>query len=855
MKSKLFLLIFFGVAAVEALAAVLWLGLMPAEAGNALAFGYSLQRLLLMGGLAAAGLFLLALALSGTRRPENIARFQKALSDRRVIILAGLILLIAWILAFSSAYQWGHSAGYKDRLLPVIIWLLLVGMQTGLLSIWLGRARRSTPLSGILLNEPRLVKAWGITLGVFVLVWLMIALFRIGLIPDIIYWNDFNVPLLGIQIIGIAVISIGLFTFLTRTGFFAGQTRSGFQRLLPDVVICLLIWGLAVIAWTQTGGPRSFFAPGPYPPNGEHYPFSDAAGYDTNAQFAAIGEGLGTRTYVDKPLYVAFLTLIHLAVGSRMDAVVGLQVAVIALLPVIMYLLGRRLHSRLAGLMAAGMIIFREINNINGTLWVLSANSQVLMSESLAGLLMAFSVLFFTAWVDKPDKKIWLMASGGALGLAGLTRLNPFLLLPVGLVVILLLMGRKWKRALIHAGLFFSFFAAAVLPWMLQSWIVHGNFIFFTSTVRWVVLPQRTYYALNPTPAQAEPESSPQEITQPGNETWNKITGMTRYVSAHFTHNVISAVTTFPVKLELDSLEQTIKSPGSFWSAEWKGDLPPGEIGLLWINLAIISLGLAAGWARHQWAGLVPAGFFLAYSLATAGARTSGGRYILPADWVGMFYFALGLSQVYVWLSTWLAGAQTASFSVLREEVKPIRSGGFQAAILLGLFLVIGGTPVILDRVIPRRYVPVEKASLADDRVNSDLLSALQISKADLQAFLNTPGAVVYRGRGLYPRFYGINKGEPDQYSAARGLPYSRLVLTLIGPQIQTNGILPTMKLPEYLPNGADVLAIGCTGELNDDWFALVIEGPHRQIYLRSPATEWVCPAKAPVCDDNRNCQ
>ena len=62
MTSKKLIPLLFLLAALEAAAAIFWLGSMPAEAGNALAFGYSLQRLLLMGGLILPGLFCLMIS-------------------------------------------------------------------------------------------------------------------------------------------------------------------------------------------------------------------------------------------------------------------------------------------------------------------------------------------------------------------------------------------------------------------------------------------------------------------------------------------------------------------------------------------------------------------------------------------------------------------------------------------------------------------------------------------------------------------------------------------------------------------------------------------------------------------------
>jgi hypothetical protein len=79
--------------------------------------------------------------------------------------------------------------------------------------------------------------------------------------------------------------------------------------------------------------------------------------------------------------------------------------------------------------------------------------------------------------------------------------------------------------------------------------------------------------------------------------------------------------------------------------------------------------------------------------------------------------------------------------------------------------------------------------------------------------------------------------------------------MNIVGPHLMVGGVLPILKSPELLPNGADVLAIGCKGKLNDDWLALLVNTPEKQVYLRSPATQWNCPARLPVCDDNRNCQ
>jgi len=855
--------IFFLLTGIEALIMVAWLAKMPAEAEHALFLGFSLPRLILMGAMIFAGLTFLSLTIALGRSTSICERCEKLLDNHYTGVIAGLIALAAWVLVFLPTYQWGRYGGYKERLLPVILWLLLAGMQTCLMVLWSGRRRRTASLPSIVEREPALVKAWWIIMSVFTLALLVVSLSRVGIIPDIVYWNDTNVPLLGIQIIAVLFASVMIMFGFSRLGFFLSRNSAGFYNRLPDLLICLFIWGLAVIAWTQVDMPHSYFAPGPYPPNEEMYPFSDAAGYDRLAQIAVIGEGVGTREfeYVDKPFYVAFLAVIHLIAGNRMAPVVGLQVAVIALLPVVVYLMGRKIHGRLAGVLAAGFVIFREINNIQGTLWVLSSNSRVLMSESLVMVLLALFVLMILQWFRDERRLLHLLAAGGFLGLAALVRLNPLLLMPVTGAAILIFFGKRWKKGILYGAVFAAVFTLTLVPWMMHSNDRHDKPFFFMGAMKGVVLTQRTYYALNtPAPVQTpvaggtsvQPTPQIEPPQQAVDKTWNKITGISNYVTAHFFHNMISSMALFPTSLSLDSLERTIKAPGSYWSAEWNGSLSGGQIILIYFVLMIMSTGLATGWARVRWAGLVPAGFFLAYDLATAAARTSGGRYILPADWIFLLYFALGLAQIVEWLAAWFNVEYVRP--LFETDVLPpsIAIKRWQIQVMAGLFLVAGALPVLFDRLVPPRYQPVDKSTLAAELQQQGRLAGLGISREKLDDFLSSPAAVATRGMGLYPRYYPQDHGEPDQFSPMRGQPFPRLVMDIIGADTTTSGVIPLIHSPQHFPNGTDVLAIGCRADLNDDWLALITAD---EVILRSPAAEWVCPVTLLVCDNNRNCR
>ncbi len=855
---------FFAMTGIEAVAAAIWLALIPAEAGNALAFGFSLQRLLMIAAMTVAAVLNLFILVW----QKKLTRLESIIDNRWTIAAGIAVTLLAWVLVWSPAYQWGRFGGYRDRLLPILVWLLLAGLQFCV--VVLIRARKTRPLQSILAEDRPVIKAWGFALTVIALLVVIVAVFRVGFIPDIVYWNDVNVPLLGGQILTVVIISMLMTGLLSRYGFFTDERVSGFRAILPDIVVCLFIWGLAVTTWTRIDMPHSYFSPGPYPPNNEMYPFSDAATYDRAAQMAVIGEGVGTHygQYVDKPFYVGFLAVIHLLVGSRMDPVTGAQVAVFALLPVLLYLTGRKLHSRLAGVMTAGLLIFREMNNIQGTLWVLSTNSRVLMSESLVTLLLALFVFLLVSWFKERNRTLYLIGSAGALGLAGMVRLNPFLLAPVTILAILLVNGKEWKKGLSAAFVFTAVFMLTLLPYMMQSYDRHGKLLFFQSTLSGVVMDQRAFYALNsPAPVtavtpEAQPTLAPVEITpeveEPVNETWNKITGVSRYASAHFFHNLVDGAAIFPTGLTLESLEKTIKAPHSFWSADANGELTAGQFIMMFLALTVIALGAAAGWSRGRWAGLVPAGFMAAYSLATAAARTSGGRYFIPSDWVFLLYYAVGLSQLVIWLSGWLTDKQAETVLQPIGSMTFAKVAVWKPVVITIAFMVAGSVPVILDRAIPPKYTQLQKYELRSQWKQDWMLKPLGLTEQQWDSFIAQPASFIFKGRALYPRYYEQGQGEPDRFSAGRVQNFPRLVLEVIGPagvEGMVTGVLPLEKMPDALPNGADVTVLGCRGEWNDDLLAVIIEGEDGGILLRSPGTIWTCPVTPPVCDDNRVCR
>jgi small basic protein len=871
-------------SAVEAVAAIWYILQIPADTRNAVWLGLSAQRLglvviLLFGMivcLGAGGLCLL--------KKRKCAAFFTTLLSRKWLTAAAFPLLVAAVLAvlafvFSPSYQFGRLQAYFERLQPGLVWLALVVFQI-LIYINL-HTRKSVEIPTA--EKRKSLTPVVVIFGGFIFVWGLMGITGLGIEPDNVHWNNAGAPLLMWQIL--AALFLGA-VFAAIEARLKEKTASKVLKSAhwADIAIAVLIWAIAASLWISEPMPRSFFAPGPYPPNYEPYPFSDAAGYDVSAQYALVGQGLMNKGYVDKPLYSGLLVLLHVLGGQSYLPVINGQTVLIALLPALLYLIGKKIHSRGAGVAAAFLVIFRELNTIGATLWILSSNTRVMMSESLTMLGVGFFVFFLVLWGRAPRRDFhWLAAAGGALGLTTLVRHNPWLLIPAALVIILVLEWKQWRRWLLGSLVFMLAFGAAISPWMIRNQLNNGKPFYFLVAFEGVVMLQRYNVYLTPpatpTPSvqagdQDNPEVVPKIEIPSQSETVEQqpekrpsiltriISRGFKFVPQHFFHNLLVTAAIFPSSPVMDNLEITIKKPGSIWDEAWNGRPDIGGTVMTLILLGILSMGIGASWKRWKWTGLLPGLIFLAYGLATAAARTSGGRYIQPADWIALFYLAVGLMQTWQWFCSFFKGraaiAPAQYIESVGEGLKDWRSKpAFPWKILLACAAAfsISGSMALTEWVFPLRYPPMTTSELIEELDEEGWIARMGLQPDDLHHFLEDEDAMLWRGRALYPRYYGIGSGEPDRFSAYRERDFPRLVISTIGQDEFLTGVLPLSSPPDYFPNGADVIVLGCREELNYELAAIIMTWPGEILYTRSPASPLTCPLPEPVCNDNRVCR
>ncbi len=171
----------------------------------------------------------------------------------------------------------------------------------------------------------------------------------------------------------------------------------------------------------------------------------------------------------------------------------------------------------------------------------------------------------------------------------------------------------------------------------------------------------------------------------------------------------------------------------------------------------------------------------------------------------------------------------------------------------------------LTERLFPRRYVVKPDASIMQTlNVSPDQLESMGLDAAALESFLAQPGAGMWQGRALYPRFYDIGKGETASDFPYNIQPYPRLAFTLIGPQGQSGVVLPgRVQTGRRILSGVDVLVLGCytplqTGGLTTmqiDALAVLPFDRAESATLRDPLPPLECPLRAPVCVDQATCR
>lgn len=806
----------------------------PGGNSNQVWAGLSLPRLLVLSVLGIGFLLSLAIAFLLLHNGNLTSTFLDHLNRPHapVLVFLSLAVLALWLAVFLPAYRFGAYADYYERLRPLFLWFLLVAMQFSLFLA--GERLRNRPAYLFEKEQKKIYWLAGFIFLMGLVLFVFIAFTRWGIAPIVQFWEKTGVPLLALQIFVVWVCGMGLLLLRSRMPTQNAPPKTG--RIPVNLVIFLAIWIISAALWV--GEPIQFnhFNPGPFPPNFQYYPNSDAEVYDLTAQRALIGKSPG---YVDKPFYSTLLLGFHLVVGQDVNRLLNLQTMLLAVFPALLFLLGTRLQNRVGGLLAALLANFKEINAMRAqTLLWKTVTPRLMMSEFLTAVLLALLVLFLWRWFSRSQEQtLPALAVGGILGLAVLTRHNNWVFFPLIILIAIVFLWQQKRALWVNLALFILMLFATIGPWMWYSNRFYGQPLPFMTALTGSVFKNR----LNPLsetapppptpalPTPTEPASSPPWDLQDSGSLADSsnliihpvIDAMTR----HFFHNLIATALTLPVTPHFDDLETTLRTSdvASLWDLEWKGLLTTGQVLLLLLNLLIVSVGVAQSWQRWQIAGLMPLIVGLAYLFATAFATTSGGRYIVPADWVIYFYYALGTVQV---LGTFFHRIGCSGLTPSPPQTPPHPGSPrprqlWQHAAVAGLFILIGLSIPVSMLGFPQRF-PAYSQSEIVEKVLARPSNLKPPELAPLLAAVEQGELQLVYGRFLNPKYLDYQDDrsfEVNLRGREKGSP--ALIFNVLGAQTEfLQGRLLMEQPPPPLPNGAPAVVFTCPG--GEAWALLV---------------------------------
>lgn len=820
-RTRILALACLGLIVFEGFLALAWMFTQPVDPDSTFLLGYSPVR------WALAGMILLLTGLAGTLGIDllrNVKRpWQKALArrldDLPAVLVAGSLGLLAvnhgTLLALAPIDHTAVRAVF-NRLLPVGVFVGLASLQV-LLAAGLSVKQRTCP-------DHRITRAAGLAWIGLVLAGGLVLLTRLGLDPVTNGWYEYGTPLAHQQVLYLFYST--LLILLAGLVVSSRLPSPPWARKALDMGLLLAIWLAAVIVWNSMPVPDSWFSPKPLPPNHEVYPNSDALSYDLAAQGTLLGTAWSRGAVHYKPFYVAILTLLHAAAGQDYTRVVFLQTLLLALFPASLYLLGRSLHSRLAGGLAGLAAILREYNQLTVASLTTLSNSKLLLSELPTALGISALLVVLAAWLRSPGQRdpaqrpYLALLAGGMIGLLIEIRLQTILLLPALAALLFLLSGKRWRSGLAAAGLVCLGIIMSTSPLALRNWSISG-----TLTLEKPGYFERTLsYAYTPVSAEEDP-NEPFTAAPPG-ET-NPGLGKTLELALHhFAHNAASTLLVMPNGLGSETGWTRLRDLQSlFWTNTRAVFRLPGAAWIL-ANLALLALGAAALWRQAGWAGLLPALFFAVYNLSSALGGFSGQRFILPVDWVGYFYALTGLA----WLAVTLLGLlgwnvnARLPFWTQPSPTHSIRHSGravwLKTAVVIGILLLAGGLLPLEEALIPVRQPGAEPGLARAELLH---LAEAQLSPQEmgaLQALLDRPGSEVLQGIALYPRAIASEELEAGILRYRGERTYPLLAYVYLGSE-QLWVLQPLEGLDGVaLPNGAEVLVAGTRSQGSFQAFA-----------------------------------
>lgn len=844
---NLFLIISF----LEGIGVVFYMLTIPGDPKNAVLLGYSANRLLM---LASAIIMLLLLVMAGTikslrERLRTIILPSPWLVKRARIIL-WVTFLLAWLTIWMPPYRLGGGSASFIRLQPLLIWFELLVLQFSLL-VWMSEPdiNRQSTWKAALKNK----KGW--------LPWVILFLSAIVLFGGLtLAKSEFTgnqlyfppgAPLSALQVF----IVWGLFSLLLIEDS-RREKRSAKHRFWI-VLIFLLIWGLTFLAWQSARLPCTDDRPGPFPPNYLCYPSVNDAAYSIGSHYITLGEGVNNHWLTDKPLYMAFLALAQSVAGAEIDRYLTFQVAVIALLPALLFLLGRKYFGRAYGFLLAALFAIQGYYSILLYRQAGSVNAKLENPEVLTALVLLLCGYCAAKWLRQPTHVEWAILSGGLLSLATLLRFNPLFIAPV-LLLALILSARHPFKSLIRPILFFFLtFILVFAPWFLSARDASGQNYYVTKVEQVISsrFSRQQVQNISPLPSKGAGEPSTEEPLVENTSSSHLLTydlGEIGKAGAegmvfHFFNNLYSGLAKLPTTLKFHEInEQVNEGIWDFTKTQpiWKANLKLENLIAMALSLALVLAGILSAWRTYGAAGLTGLILQLGYYLGNSVSQTSGGRYLEPVHWVTLIYYGLGILTVSRFVYSIFSSSTQIATPGMKETPADSTDQSVQPApkrhpsFLLGACLLVGLILPALN-LLPSK-LPAETDPITEQTAAQMLTEQGVVTTAQWQQFLSDPDRVVISGAAYHPRYYRSNFYRKGNLS---------FEVTLLASDHVYIGYSPRIQPESPYPDGSSTILVGCRLAEDTLWSAnrviteliAVINLEKDQNLLYDAENDWSC--------------
>ncbi|HLO17774.1 MAG TPA: glycosyltransferase family 39 protein, partial [Anaerolineales bacterium] len=612
-------------------------------------------------------------------------------------------------------------------------------------------------------------------------------------------------------------------------------TFSGYERIF-DVFLPLAIYLIAILIWLSV--PVSVLKNSFYMPidsqTAQPFPYSDAGYYDQMAQSLLIGHSYQGEIPT-RPLYIFLLTVLHLLFGENYRNIIIGQTFVLAVIPVVLYYLGKKLHSRVAGVIIALFFIFRELTTLLVSSNTRVSNTKTLLVDLPTLLLLLLACLFAIRWLEQKDGKSALLA-GGSFGLLLLLRTQSVLVLPFVILAALLVFGWRNKSFYRLTSIFLLGLFVAITPWLIHNYLRTGK-LAFDATFQYATIASQYAYSGNNDISNYDfaGKGVGRVLLEFALKDPRFVFG---FITNHFLAAQVNGLLALPLIKPYNGLFESLNL---YWM-NWDGQLEWYNTFLLFFYMVIIALGLGSAWKRWRWIGLLPLGFSLGYALATAVGRFSGWRYDLPADWIWYFYFGIGIAE-FLFQAALLFGARDrwsssdAGRVTYRDQEARPKKVLPQLFFLSLVFAFIGALPWLAEKIAAPRY-PDQSHELLEQKI---LVLPNAPTVDEINAFVLQPQSFLQIGRVLYPRFFSKNDGlsSTNPWASYAIRDYPRLGFLLLN-QRSVSVVFPTKKISNF-PHAADAIILGC--QHADYVEARLIAFPDLDtIYSAAPLTESCSP-------------